>query len=347
MGRILAATARGVALTEFIDPLERRGFSLVVVENADDALNHARGRMPDCVLYDQPANGQMSLAERWLEAFPTDTTPLLVLASLDDGRAQRKCDRCTGIVFPELGFDAAFGSMGPAIEAHWLKQRLVEMGKLALLGEVMAGVLHELKNPVNNMLGSLERVSKRIEADPAVSRWAEIIRRNGELLRESVGSLLAGFRCQLPPQPVDVHETLDRAARYALKGDASVRDIGLIRELLAENAVVHASPGPLLHLFLNLLVNARQAIGSNAGTITLRSCNVDDRLKVEVQDSGPGIEPEMLERMFQRFQTTKKTGSGIGLMLVKSVAEQIGGTVAAENSPHGGAVFRVELPLGS
>lgn len=347
MGTILAATARIDALAPFREPFACRGLSFKICKDAAELFAEAQAQLPDGVLCDDGGvDGGASFIRRWREQFPNEATPILIIGTAAGPPTCTLSDGAAGYVFPELGFEAGYAAIAVAVEAHWLKQRLVEVGKLALLGEIMAGVLHELKNPVNNMLGSLERVSQRIESDPAIARWAEIIRRNGELLRESVGSLLAGFRSHLPPQPVDVHETLDKAAHYALKGDATVRNIGLIRELGAENPIVHAPPGPLLHLFLNLLVNARQAIGTSSGTITIRSANADGRLTVEVHDSGPGIDPMMLKRMFQRFQTTKKTGSGIGLMLVKSVAEQIGGSVAAENSPNGGAVFRIELPVG-
>lgn len=346
MGRILAVTARGEWVERYRQRFSDRDYDLRLVANSESAIAHSNAGLPDCVLVDGVAGSIPEFVNAWNLQFPTSTIPVLAMMDPRHPPAEGSlCEHLTGFVYPELGFDSLFAAVATAVEAHWLKHRLVEMGKLALLGEMMAGVLHELKNPINNMLGGLDRISQRMDADPSAARWAEIIRRNGELLRESVGSLLAGFRSQMPPQPVNVHDTLDKAAHYALKGDISIRDISLVKEHTAVHAVVHASPGPLLHLFLNLLVNARQAIGANPGTITVRTTNDIGLLRVEVHDSGPGIDPSMIGKLFQRFQTTKKTGSGIGLVLVKSVAEQIGGRVAAENSPIGGAIFRVELPL--
>jgi signal transduction histidine kinase len=214
-------------------------------------------------------------------------------------------------------------------------------GALAL-GEVMAGVLHELKNPVNNIASGVERLQSLPGADdPVWSKWLDLVGRNAELLRHAVTSLLGGLRDGGPMRDLDLREVLDQAAEFAFKGDPDTRSIEVVREFSTDPCPVVGRAGELTHLFLNLLINARQAIGAGeAGRVTLR-CRPGG---VEIEDTGPGIPEDIRERLFSSRVTTKTGGTGIGLMLVRRIAERHGARVRAENGKRSGARFRVDFP---
>lgn len=251
------------------------------------------------------------------------------------------------ILFPELGFPYLLANLQLLWDRKQFQDDLREMEKLALIGTVSAGVLHELKNPLNNVLGGMDRVLELVADLPAVHRWAALIRRNGELLRESLTDLLGGFREDEVLGLVDIHALLDRAAAYVLKGEVSHRQIALRKSYDKALPKVPGSAGHLLHLFLNLIVNARQAISGKRGTISLRTRlqAPENVVIVDVEDTGPGIAAEILTQLFATSRSTKVGGSGFGLVFCRKIVDRHRGTIAAENLPQGGARFRVCLPL--
>jgi len=109
---------------------------------------------------------------------------------------------------------------------------------------------------------------------------------------------------------------------------------------------VQGLDGELEQLFLNLLINAMEATPT-CGRIVVSLCRADDSASVDVADSGPGIPPEILERAFDPFVTTKHRGSGLGLAICAGIARAHAADLTAANAPDGGAVFTIRLPLAS
>lgn len=243
----------------------------------------------------------------------------------------------------DFGPDVLLHHVSRAVEFRRMRRSRSELEKMAMLGSVTAGVLHELKNPLNNLLGGMERLLSKVNTDPAVLRWGSMMRRNGEQLRDSLRDLLDGFRPEMAGEAVDLHGVLDRAILYVLKGDIAHRNIAVQKELDDDTPLVQGSAGHLLHVFLNLILNARQAMG-NAGVLTVRTHWSPEGAVVEIEDTGPGIEPEAAPRLFVDFHSNKPGGSGLGLVLCQQIVARHGGTIAAENRPQGGARFRVTLP---
>jgi signal transduction histidine kinase len=176
-----------------------------------------------------------------------------------------------------------------------------------------------------------------------------MIQRNGELLRNSLVELLDGFRPDVQPQPVSLHDVLDRAVTYAITGDVNVRRrISVIKDLCEPAPIVSGSAGALLHLFLNLLVNARQAMADTDGSIIVRTAwDNATFLTITIQDSGPGIPIDVLPTLFKARRSTKARGSGFGLSMCRDIVERHGGTISASNAPSGGACFAIRLPAAA
>jgi len=223
--------------------------------------------------------------------------------------------------------------------------QLVQAEKLSAVGELVAGVAHELNNPLTSVLG----YAQLLESDPALPEdlrgYAGIVVREADRARQIIHSLLTFAR----PQPVE-REVLDvnpvvRRALEAFRWD--VGQVVLVPRFYPDPLWVRANAVQLQQVFTNIVQNALQAMGSGPGTLRVSTDRVGDCAVVEFADTGPGIPPEYLGRVFDPFFTTKKLGegTGLGLSISYGIVRDHGGTIRAHNRPEGGACFTVELPL--
>jgi two-component system sensor histidine kinase HydH len=144
---------------------------------------------------------------------------------------------------------------------------------------------------------------------------------------------------------VDLQEVLGAVAGL-LRGRAEKQRVAVRVETPPGQIPVLAYPGQFRQVFMNLALNALDAMPAG-GTLAVRVRGLDPgRLEVEVADTGPGIPREMVPRLFQPFASTKDTGLGLGLAISRRIVEDHGGTLDAENRPDGGASFFVRLPVG-
>ncbi len=217
--------------------------------------------------------------------------------------------------------------------------RLVTVGKLA------AGVAHEVGNPLSGILGYLSVIQSRAKAQPELVELAKAIEAEVTRIDQIVRSLLdLGRPSRGKPMPLELAEVVHSAAKLVAKGH-EMREV-VLNEEHAPGLVVLAESGPLSQVIINLVLNAAQAM-EGKGTITLRSRREDRAALIEVQDTGPGLSPEVQARMFEPFFTTKAAGKGTGLGLAVSqhLITAMGGKLRAANAPERGAIFTVQLPV--
>jgi two-component system NtrC family sensor kinase len=225
------------------------------------------------------------------------------------------------------------------------RKRLAMSEKLAAIGQLTAGVAHEINNPIAVMQGNLDLM--RAELGPALAPVAEEVRLLDEQIsrvRVIVGKLLQFAR---PGEYAGYIEDVDPSA---LLGDCLV----LVRHMLARGAVevrqdFHATRTAriarteLQQVFINLLVNAIHAM-PDGGTLTLATADTDDGVVVTVGDTGVGIREEDLGRIFDPFFTTRKReGTGLGLAISYAILERYGATIDVASEPGRGATFTVRL----
>ncbi len=228
-----------------------------------------------------------------------------------------------------------------------LEQRLVQADKLSSIGLLAAGVAHEVNTPLAVISTYAQMLAKQMAEDaPQKTIILDKIAKQTFRASEIVNSLL-NFSRTSSTSFGDVNlnkviqETLSLLEHQLQKTGVQVRN-----ELDASLPPIHGNTGKLQQVFLNLFLNARDAM-SSGGTLEVRTWRDGGVVKVDVADSGHGIAPEHLRRIYDPFFTTKgaQKGTGLGLSVTYGIIQEHGGSIEVTNRPDGGARFRLELPV--
>ncbi len=216
--------------------------------------------------------------------------------------------------------------------------------KLAALGRLVAGVSHEINNPLGGMQNCIQTMQRSLDDPQLQSRYLELLGQGVERIKGTVQQLLnIGRKEPLKLQQGDVDRMIRECLELSCVGR---RNIALELDLQVGRPL-RVGMEALRQVLLNLAGNAVQALGKTGGTLEVASRLEADQLLISVADTGPGIPPEHLDKIFEPFFTTKEVGegTGLGLSVSYSLIEQMGGELAAENRPAGGACFRLRIPL--
>jgi PAS domain S-box-containing protein len=231
-----------------------------------------------------------------------------------------------------------------------LEQQVVQSERLAAMGAMIGGVAHELNNPLTSILGVSELLQDT-ETNETSRKQLAMLQQQARRAAEIVQNLTYFAR---PPAPGKSRINLVEVVERTLNLHAySLRKNNITVDFLKEPGVPYAlgDPHQLMQVFLNLIVNAEQAIreARDKGTLRIRLGKGDNSVWVSFHDDGPGIAKENLSSIFDPFYTTKRPGrgTGLGLSICKSVMKEHRGSVEAANSTEGGAVFTVTLPVSS
>src|SRR5436190_2360330 len=229
-----------------------------------------------------------------------------------------------------------------------LEEQLIQAEKLAAMGQMLAGVAHELNNPLTAILGVTELVREREGLDDSMKRQLDLTHRQARRAARIVQNLLEFSRPASPQKkPIDLSTIIERTLQlheHSLRRNQVEVDFTPRTDL----PQVIGDANQLIQVFLNLISNGEQAIREvrESGRLQIRLSAVAGNVIVTVQDDGVGISPEALPKLFDPFYTTKRPGggTGLGLSICLSIAREHGGTIQAESLPGGGSAFRVYLP---
>jgi len=228
-----------------------------------------------------------------------------------------------------------------------LRQRVAQAEKLASLGQFIAGIAHELSNPLQSVLGHLELMVHEDHHDAAHRQQLHRAFQDVDRAAKIVRNLLVFSGAQrVTRKPVDIDELLTRviAARELGLQRTSVE---IVREGEQELPQISGDVGQLQQVLMNVMLNAEQSIGEvEAGRITIFSGVENGRVRIVISDSGPGIPPEVLPRIFDPFFTTKDSGkgTGLGLAITHGIVQDHGGTITAASDGNG-ATFTLQFPV--
>jgi signal transduction histidine kinase len=242
----------------------------------------------------------------------------------------------------------AFNRMINELEHH--QEQLLQSGKIAAIGTLTAGIAHELNNPINNIVLTAEALKEDLstldqgEAQDLIHDILVQSQRASEIVR----NLLDFSRSEQPvSEPVNIVQIL-RDTLKLVQNQVVLSGVEVERDLPSDLPIIHGNPKTLQQVFLNLLINAIQAM-RDGGTLAVRARteNGGQWLKVEVADTGIGIDPEDLPHIFEPFYTTKEVGrgTGLGLSVSYSIAQKHGGHIEVKSQKGAGSTFTVVLPV--
>ena len=233
------------------------------------------------------------------------------------------------------------GSVSPVVDGavivfrdvtdeHLRHELLVQSGKLAAIGELAAGVAHEINNPLFAILGLTEFLLKEAEPGSKAQQRLELIQQTGLEIKEIVRALLDFARENAEERHEVALDDVVRSTVDLVRRTNAHKGVELLDTYEDAGALVYASPNQLKQVFLNLIANARQAM-PNGGTVTVDVRTEGGFAVATVCDDGPGIEADVLSRIFEPFFTTKRNtgGTGLGLSVSIGIAEAHGGALTA------------------
>ncbi len=243
-------------------------------------------------------------------------------------------------------------------ELRETQAQLVQAEKMKSLGQLVAGVAHELNNPIGFVHANLQLVDEYIkrliaaepgseEAEQAYDAISKLLRRSREGT-ERVTKIVQDLRTfsrmdQAELQDVNLNEEIDRTLTLM---EVRFKDGIEVKRDYGEIPRVRCFPGQLNQVFLNVLMNACDALGK-VGTVDITTRPVENGVEITFRDNGPGIPADVQSRIFDPFFTTKPVGkgTGLGLSLSHEIVDRHGGKLRVESSPETGTTFQIQLPL--
>ena len=240
-----------------------------------------------------------------------------------------------------------------------MQNQLVRSERLAATGQLAASIAHEINSPLQGITALLNVLRSTYSGDEYLQRKLELIKSAFNSIRDTVRNLIDLNRPgKEKMQLTDVNQVVENTVAL-VKSLLKKNMIAAHLHPGAENSTFIASPQQMGQVLMNLINNSVEAITgmpgyferahhsqSGGGSITIQTFNRDEQFVIELKDSGPGIPPSDLNRIFDPFFTSKKPmGMGVGLAICHGIVEEHHGRITAENAPDGGAVFTIALPL--
>lgn len=232
-------------------------------------------------------------------------------------------------------------------EKRHLEATLAQSEKLAAVGQLAAGIAHEINNPLTAIIANAQLLQREIQADDERQELVELILRAGNRATQVVRNLLDLVRKeQYEFAPTDINETIRQALAF-LQHEFITHSVKLVFEAAPNLPKVMASQDHLQGVWLNLLTNALDSLESGPNEIRVTTRQQGNEVRVTVADTGKGIPPDRLSRIFEPFYTTKAPGrgTGLGLSVCHRVIKRHGGRILVDSQINVGTQFTVILPL--
>lgn len=231
-------------------------------------------------------------------------------------------------------------------ELQQARGEVIRAERLAAVGELAAGVAHEIRNPLTSIKLLVQTAAQRYPDRPLNARQLQVIQQEVGRMENTVQSLLDFARpADLQPSLHDLRDTLQRALNLT-EGRAKQDGVRFEYRGPREPVWVNGDPGQLHQVFVNLLLNGIEAMPEGGPLRVELQRAAPGVARLTVADEGPGIPAAVMERIFEPFVTSKERGTGLGLAISRRIVQAHQGTIFAANQPQQGARFVLELPLG-
>ncbi len=225
------------------------------------------------------------------------------------------------------------------------EEQLRRADRLSALGELSAGMAHEIRNPLSSIKGAAEILKDDYGPDAPKHEFIQILLKETDRLNQIVQEFL-GFARPKPPElkQEDVNEVIESVLTLTAQ-PARLARVTVVKNLDRNIGKRDVDAGLLKQAFLNLVLNAIQAM-PEGGTLTVASARNDGGIEVKVTDTGTGIIPENRKKLFSPFFTTKQDGTGLGLAITFRIIQNHRGTIDVDSVPEKGTTFTVRIPAG-
>ncbi len=236
--------------------------------------------------------------------------------------------------------ESAARQISRLIDTRRLRQEKIKAERLATIGNMLSTIVHDLRTPMNNIYGFVDLM--RDEEDPALrEEYADIIIRQIQTLNNMAHDVLdfAKGKTSILPVKYSVNKLLDEFKKLF---ENEIRRQGFDFEVKCEvSAMVYVDPDKVMRIFMNIMKNALEAMGKK-GKFSIVARDAKDEVEFDLSDTGPGIPPEIKNRLFESFVTSgKKEGTGLGLAIVKNLVDQHKGRIEVESTPGKGTTFKI------
>jgi signal transduction histidine kinase len=341
------------------ETLEEHGHTVAYAADGDGGLRQMREFHPDVVVLDlmMPKfdGWQFRVAQRSDPALAG--TPIVVISACNSPSALA-VDADMYLRKP-LDVETLIGAIDGVVNAQQRRAesaKLMQTERLAALGTLAAGLAHEINNPLTYLLLELQQAARLLPSlvtdhNRGVALQLDKLLQDALEGAERIRGITTAVRAFSRPddirvKPVDIRAPLDAAVKLAAN---EIRRRARLETDYPEPYIVMANEGQLGQVFLNLLTNAAQAIPegkAEANEIRVQSSLDAETVVVEISDTGPGIPPHLVGRVFEPFFSTKPVGqgTGLGLSISHSIIARFGGSIAVSSEAGRGTTFRVLLP---
>ncbi len=273
-------------------------------------------------------------------AFAAPTLPGQMLLQAKSGREVPVLERDSRVqddAGNQLGQVKTFQDLS---ELTALREQVRLLDRLAAIGEMAATVAHEIRNPLGGIRGFASFLAQDIPEDDPKRRWVDKILTGTASLERIVTELLEYTRpVELSLRPARCTDIVANALAYLEYDSARIE----ITQHIPESLHVLADPGMMRQVFLNILLNAVQSI-SGPGSVTVAARDCGNQVELAVRDTGCGMRPEHLEKIWSPFFTTKEKGAGLGMAICQKIVTGHAGSLDAESEPGKGTTIRIHLP---
>jgi signal transduction histidine kinase len=246
---------------------------------------------------------------------------------------------------------AAFNEMTARLaRLRELESQLHQVEKAAVVGRLAAAIAHEIRNPLNYINLTLDHLrSSFAPEDPAkretFERLANQLKSEVQRINRHITDFLKYSRpSALELEPLDLRVQAEDALRV-ITGQAAESGIETTLEEQGQVPLVVADKDSLRSVFTNLLINSLEAIDGGGGSVGIKLAAEEDRVRVEITDTGRGIGPEDIAKIFEPYYSTKETGTGLGLAIVKKAIDDHGGSISVSSKQGSGTTFTIILPV--
>ncbi len=294
-----------------------------------------------------------AIGQPWTEVIPAEWREGVhaALAAPTPGEiVLRLRTRAIGVTAFPLGSrpeDGAVLLFEDQTEWRGLQDRLIQSEKLSAIGQLIAGVAHDLNNPLTSVVGFADFLAEAADTPPRIREPLRVVQQEAQRASKIVKNLLGFARRQHSRQRAGLQPILE-ATVGLFRNQLSSQAVTLELALEAGLPDLDLNPNQVQQVFVNLIQNAAHAIAATgrAGTIRVHARRWMDGVAVDVSDDGAGMAPDVVARIFEPFFTTKPEGqgTGLGLSICQGIAKEHGGRISVVTAPGQGSTFTVELP---